>query len=69
MAGVFLAIGAGQLATLPGSGPIGKWVHLGIGVGAVLLGTAYLATTIALRRRQQGALNSPTRAGPETDSP
>ena len=60
MAGAFLALGVSQLATLPGSSPIVKWVHLGIGVGFTLIGAAYLTTTIALRRRQRVTLDSPT---------
>ena len=63
MAGVFLALGVGQLAILPGSGPISRWVHLGIGVGSILVGTAYLATTIALRRQQGTLAEWPRQSG------
>jgi hypothetical protein len=52
MAGVFLLLGVGQLVTIPGSGPVSKWLHLGIGVFGILLGTGYLTTAIALRRYQ-----------------
>jgi hypothetical protein len=50
---VYLLVGAGNLIAFPGGGPDDKWVRLGLGVCALLVGIGYLTTAIALRRYQR----------------
>jgi hypothetical protein len=52
-AAIFLLIGVGQLVTFPGGGPGSKWLHLGIGVFGILLGTGHLTSAVALGRYQR----------------
>lgn len=61
LAAVWLIIGLPQLVTFWASGSFSRWLRLGVGVFATILGAGYLVTTLALRRR---GLGSPP--GPDT---
>jgi hypothetical protein len=64
LAAVWLIIGVPQLAAFWGGGSVGRWLSLGVGLWATILGVGYLLTTLALRCRQRRTLGSPP--GPDT---
>jgi hypothetical protein len=57
---LYLLLGIGQLALLPGDGLIGNWSHLATCLCLVLLAVATLTSGVMLRRRGSVAGESPT---------
>jgi hypothetical protein len=53
LAGLFLLIGAAELAASAGSGGAVSWAQLAVGLLASLTGVAYFTTALALRRHQR----------------
>jgi hypothetical protein len=65
MGGIFLLVGLWQLVTFPGGGRVSKWLGLGIGVFATVLGILCLTSAVALRRREL-RLSAPESGSDET---